>query len=118
MARQELQAPTEQKIEWRRYLASSALHERLSLVIDIYRNLHRNSGKDATKAKVWLRSPNNDPAFRGHAPIGFIDSGTVLGLLHVSRCLQDTSQSKKNKGVQERQSGLRRKRVTPHDRDT
>ena len=61
-------------------------HERLSLLLGIYKALHLLFSDDATGVR-WLKSPNRDSDFGGQSPLERMRRGSIEDLYAVRRYL-------------------------------
>lgn len=87
-AARERQAEAGEKATYRELLADIALQERLSLLLGIYGDLQSYYAKNRAFGEAWVRTPNSNPVFGGHAPIELMLSGSVIALWTVRRVTQ------------------------------
>lgn len=84
-AAKERQGTPREKATYREQLANAVLQERLSLLLGIYGDLQTYYAKDRAAGDAWVRTPNANPVFGGHAPIELMLSGSVVALWTVRR---------------------------------
>lgn len=87
-AAQEREAPPTQKAAFRDQLADAALQERLSLLLGIHGDLQSYYAKNRDFGEQWVKYPNSNPVFGGHAPLELMLSGSLVALWTVRRFTQ------------------------------
>src|SRR5665213_2656658 len=88
-AAKEREASPNAKAEVRAQLADTALQERLSLLLGIYGDLQSYFARDRDYGEQWVRQPNSNRVFGGHAPLELMLSGSVVALWTVRRFTQN-----------------------------
>jgi hypothetical protein len=88
-AAKERGAAATKKAPIRAQLADTALEERLSLLLGIYGDLQSYYAKDRDFGEQWVRQPNSNPVFGGHAPLELMLTGSVVALWTVRRFTQN-----------------------------
>lgn len=81
----EREATPRRKVALRAQLADPALQERLSLLLGICGDLQSYYSKDRDYGEQWVRLPNSNRVFGGHAPLDLMLSGSVVALWTVRR---------------------------------
>lgn len=88
IAAKEREAPLNGKAAVRAQLADLTLQERLSLLLGIYGDLQSYYAKDRAFGEQWVKYPNSNSVFGGHAPLELMLSGSLVALWTVRRFTQ------------------------------